>query len=378
MFTLIQNGNLYAPESLGKQDLLLVNDKILQIGNVDELALGALNLDLEVIDASGCVVTPGLIDPHEHIIGAGGEEGFSSRMPEIHVENLIESGITTVVGLLGTDTTTRHLNCLHAKVKQIKSEGLTSYMYTGGFEIPPSMFFSRLTDDLVTIDEIIGTGEIAISDSRWVDPPLYELAKVVSETMLGGKMSGKAGVTHFHVGERKGRLSLLHQLIEDYDIPIQYLYPTHITRSPELLKDAVKLAKRGAFVDMDIVEENLADCLHAYQADDGPMDKLTVSSDAHTPGGSPGKLYRQLVDCVLEYDFTLEDILPCFTQNTASILKLKNKGELAVGMDADVLVLDQNSLEIIHVFAKGQHLMKDSTLVKKVQQTEQVKESQPT
>jgi beta-aspartyl-dipeptidase (metallo-type) len=378
MFTLIRNGLVYAPEPLGKKDMLLVNDKVIQIGNVDELALSALNVDLEVIDATDCLVIPGLIDPHEHLIGAGGEEGFTSRMPEIAVERLIESGITTVVGLLGTDTTTRHLTCLHAKVKQIKDEGLSAYMYTGGFEIPPSKFFDRLTDDLVFINEVIGTGEIAISDSRWVNPPLYELAKVVSETMLGGKMSAKAGITHFHVGERQGRLSLLHQLVDEYDIPIQYLYPTHITRSPELLKDAIKLAKRGAYVDMDIIEENLADCLHAYQEGGGPMDKLTVSSDAHTDGGSPEKLSRQLVDCVLEYNFTLEEILPCFTQNTAQVLSLKSKGRLAAGIDADALVLDPKSLEILHVFANGQHLMKDNTLVKRPQQTQQVEESLPT
>src|SRR5215213_4296172 len=189
IFKLIRQGEIYAPEPMGITDLLLVNDKIVHIGQIDPTALLALHSDCEIVDAAGCVVIPGLIDPHEHIIGAGGENGFESRMPEINVERIIQSSITTVVGLLGTDTTTRHLACLHAKAKQIKNEGISCYIYTGGFEIPPQKFLTRLMDDLVLIDEVIGTGEIAISDARWVDPPLYELAKVVSETMLGGKMS---------------------------------------------------------------------------------------------------------------------------------------------------------------------------------------------
>jgi beta-aspartyl-dipeptidase (metallo-type) len=137
---------------------------------VGEAQLAALNVAYEIIDGRNMLLIPGLIDGHQHLIGAGGEQGFTSRMPEIPLEKIICAGITTVVGLLGTDTTTRHLECLHAKTSQLCDEGITAYMYTGGFELPPRTLFSLLSDDVVMIDKIIGTGEIAISDERYVDP----------------------------------------------------------------------------------------------------------------------------------------------------------------------------------------------------------------
>jgi beta-aspartyl-dipeptidase (metallo-type) len=167
-FTLLQHGNLYTPQAQGKQALLLGGSQIAHIGTLDEETLAATGLDCEVIDVSGCVIVPGFIDPHEHLIGAGGEEGFASRMPEILASQILTAGVTTVIGLLGTDTVTRHLSCLHAKASQLWAEGITAYFYTGGFELPPSTLTGSLVNDLVMIDKIIGTGEVAISDQRWV------------------------------------------------------------------------------------------------------------------------------------------------------------------------------------------------------------------
>ena len=79
MFTLIENGEVYAPESLGRQTVLLVADRIARIGDVDVQAISATGLECTSIDATGCVVVPCFIDPHVHIAGAGGKLGFSSR-----------------------------------------------------------------------------------------------------------------------------------------------------------------------------------------------------------------------------------------------------------------------------------------------------------
>jgi beta-aspartyl-dipeptidase (metallo-type) len=296
-------------------------------------------------------------------------------MPEIALHEIVSAGVTTVVGLLGTDTVTRHLECLHAKTRQLDDEGITAYMYTGGFELPPSTLTGSVMKDVVMIDKVIGAGEIAIADYRWVDPLLDPLAHLVTETMLGGMMADKAGVTHFHTGEGKQRLSLLHALLDNYAIPPHCLYATHITRSHELMDDAIALARRGAFVDMDTIEENLGECLRYYVAHDGPLEQLTVSSDAHTPGGSQHKLYAQLVSCVREHKFRLEEVLPLFTSNTAHVLKLAGKGELKADNDADLLVLRGGTLEIVHLFARGKPFIKEGRLVKPSQQEEQVAES---
>src|SRR3712207_3630411 len=152
MFILVENGEIYAPESLGKQTVLLVDGKIARIGDVDTEAISGTGLECTAVDATGCLVLPGFIDPHQHISGAGGEEGFSSRTPEVQVSEIVESGITTVVGILGTDATTRNLQSLLAKARQLEQEGITTYVYTGSFQVPVRTLTGSVTDDLVLID----------------------------------------------------------------------------------------------------------------------------------------------------------------------------------------------------------------------------------
>jgi beta-aspartyl-dipeptidase (metallo-type) len=374
-FLLIENAEVYAPKALGVQSVLLANEKIIKVGDVDRQALDTLGISYDVIDAHGMLLIPGLIDGHEHLIGAGGEEGFTSRLPEIPLSKIICAGITTVVGLLGTDTSARTLQCLHGKTSQLQDEGITAYMYTGGFELPPRSFFDLLMDDLVMIDKVIGTGEIAISDERYVDPQAHELAKVVTQTALGGKMAGKAGVTHFHVGSKDKRLSLLREILDEYKIEAKYLYPTHINRSKKLMDEAIKLAKHGSFVDIDSIDEDLAKQWTYYRDNDGPLEKLTFSSDSHTKGGSPEKLYKQFLSCVREHELPFEDILACLTTNPAEVLQLKNKGRIAEQMDADVVILEKDTFEIVHVIAKCRHFVKDAQLLRKSEQEELVEET---
>lgn len=370
--TLIENGDVYRPEPSGRQSVLLVGEQIANVGQIDAGRVAALEMELEVIDATGCLVLPGFIDPHSHIIGAGGENGFASRMPEILMSQLVGAGITTVIGLLGTDTTTRNLTCLHAKAAQLWDEGLTSFIYTGGFELPASTMTGSVMDDLVLIDKIIGTGEIAISDPRWIDPRLEDLAHVVAQTALGGQMAGKAGVTHFHTGPSDKKLKLIHELLTQYELNPSNLYITHINRSEALIEDAITLARRGVFVDMDTVEEDLGERVSYYLAHGGPLAQLTASSDAHTPGGSPRKLYEQFIDCIHFHELPLAEVLPLLTSNPATALKLTRKGHLQPGNDADILVLKQDTLEIVHLFARGRHLIKAGRLVQSSKQEEQL------
>jgi beta-aspartyl-dipeptidase (metallo-type) len=363
MFKLIDNGRVYTPDDQGTQSILLIGGTIGHIGPIDRLALEALPLPLEVIDASGCIVAPGFVDPHEHLIGAGGEDGFATRMPEVSLRQIVCSGITTVVGCLGTDMTTRHQTSLLAKTKQLEAGGITAYMYTGGYSIPPRTLAATITDDLVMIDNVIGFGELAISDKRCSEPALNELARMVSQAIAGGMIGGKAGVTHFHIGPGKKRLSLLRQMLEEHETPPQYLYPTHINRTEELMDEAIEFAGLGAFVDIDTVNDDLPQWLQYYREHGGDLGRLTVSSDAHTADGSPEKLYRNFVRVMRELDIPLVEVLPLFTRNPAAVLQLKHKGRLEQGADADVLILREHTLEVVHVIARGKPMVRDGQFV---------------
>jgi beta-aspartyl-dipeptidase (metallo-type) len=361
MLTLIENGEVYLPEPRGRTSVLLMNSSIARIGDIVRADVERLGVELEVIDAAGCVVTPGLIDPHEHLLGGSGEKGFSSQTPEITLTELVTAGITTVVGCLGVDTTMKTLAGLLAKAKGLREEGLTAYIWTGGYNVPPTTITASVRDDIMFIEEVIGAGEIAIADERSTDPTPHELARLVKDAYVGGMLSRKAGVTHFHTGEKPERLALLRTLLDDYRIAPESLYPTHVERTKELMSEAVKLTRRGVTVDIDTVEQDSAKWVRFFFDNGGDPARLTLSSDASIT--NPRTLFDQFRSCIHVGGYALERVLPFVTSNTARVLKLNRKGKLEAGADADVLVLERESLEIVEAIARGKRMVRGGQAV---------------
>jgi beta-aspartyl-dipeptidase (metallo-type) len=362
MLTLIENGDVYAPEPLGRQSILLTDGKIGKVGEVDPRAVEALGVEHEIIDASNYLVIPGLIDPHQHLLGGSGEKGFSSQTPEFFIGEIVTSGITTVVGVLGVDTTMKTMAGLLAKVKALKEDGLNAFVWTGGYDVPPNSIMDTVREDIMFIDEVIGTGEIAISDERGMDPPINELARVATHSYVGGMLANKAGLTHFHVGEGNRRLAPLRELLDSSNVEPEWLYPTHIERTEALMREAIALANKGTPVDIDTVEEDLSRWLRFYLDNGGDPRQLTASSDAAI--NSPRVLWEQVRDCILRHKHPMERVLPLVTSNTARILKLEHKGVLEKGRMGDILMLERGSLEIVHVISKGIFMVRDGALVR--------------
>jgi beta-aspartyl-dipeptidase (metallo-type) len=360
MLTLIENGEIYAPERRGINSILIAFGKILKLGDVDRRAVESLGVEIDYIDASNCFITPGFIDPHQHLLGGSGEKGFATQTPEIHAAEIIGAGITTVVGCLGVDTTMKTMAGLLAKAKALKEEGINAYIWTGGYDVPPATISGTPRNDIMFIEEVIGSGEIAISDERSTDHDPRELSRLVIDTHNGGMLAAKAGVTHFHVGEGKKGLEPLRILINDFPVKPEWLYPTHIMRSERLIKEAIALTKKGTTVDIDTVDEDLPKWLKFYLDNGGLPEKLTYSTDSAIT--SPQHLVEQLRACVLKHKFPLEQVLSLVTKNTAEVLKLNTKGTVEAGKAADLLVLHKKDLEIKDVFAGGQRLFKNGSL----------------
>lgn len=174
-------------------------------------------------------------------------------------------------------------------------------------------------------------------------------------------LSGKAGITHVHLGENERGLALLRTLVEEYNVEPAWLYPTHVERSETQMEEALEFVRRGATIDIDVVEKDLPKWLRYYFERDGDPGRLTVSSDAFLTG--PHNLLGQLRACVVEHGFPLEQVLPLVTANTARVLKLEAKGRLKEGSDADVVVFEHGALEVVEVIARGKRLVRDGVLV---------------
>lgn len=361
MLTLIENGEVYTPEPVGRQSVLLTDGKVGKVGEVNRAALEQLGVEYEVIDASGCLVVPGFIDPHMHLLGGSGESGFATQTPEFFIGEIVTAGITSVVGALGVDTTMKTMAGLLAKVKALDEQGLNAYLWTGGYNVPPTSIMDTVRDDIMFIQEVIGTGEVAISDLRGMNTSTTELARVVTDSYVGGMLAGKAGVTHFHVGEEERRLEPLRMILDEHDIEPSCIYATHVERTEKLMREAIDLAKRGCNVDVDTIAEDLPKWFRYYHDQGGPPERFTASSDAAI--SSPRVFFEQVRSCVTEAGYPLEKVLPLVTRNTARILKLKRKGTLEVGKWGDVLLLEKGTLDIVHVLSRGLFMVRDGSLV---------------
>lgn len=69
MAYLIKGAHVYNPDNLGVQDVLVVNDKIAAVGKDLTVVLP----ELETVEASGKILTPGFIDQHIHVTGGAGK-----------------------------------------------------------------------------------------------------------------------------------------------------------------------------------------------------------------------------------------------------------------------------------------------------------------
>ena len=232
MIIIIKNGEVYAPEYIGKMDVIIAGGKIEAI--VKSVSIPQDFAKVRVIDAEGKLVFPGFIDAHVHITGGGGEGGFKTRTPEIQLSDIVAGGITTVVGCLGTDGVCRDMKGLLAKARALDEEGISTYIYSGSYEIPVNTITNSCRSDIMLIDKVIGIGEIAISDHRSSQPTFEEFVKVVAEARVGGLLSGKAGIVNVHLGSGERRLQYLVNMVKETEIPIHQVIPTHINRSINL------------------------------------------------------------------------------------------------------------------------------------------------
>ena len=381
MIHLLRNVHVYAPEDLGVCHVLVAAGKIVAVS--DEVPQIASELLASDQDYTGKKLIPGLIDGHAHITGGGGETGFSSKVPAVHLSEYTQAGVTTVVGLLGTDDLTRSTSSLVAQVYALRESGLSAYCYTGGYHLPLTTLTGSVKSDIVHIEPVLGVGELAISDHRSSQPTFDEVARIAGDAHVAGLMTGKAGIVHFHLGDGERGMGLINELLQRTEIPARVLNPTHCNRKNELFEQACQLSRQGCYIDVTafpVAEDedglSAANAFKQYHASGCPVKQLTISSDGggclphfdhqgellHMDFGRNVALSETLKE-LLDDGQPIEQVVSVMTQNVATLLKLNHKGQIIVGHDADLVILDDDN-QIQDVMAMGRWHRKDhQTLV---------------
>ena len=386
---LIKNGEVYSPAALGKKDVLMGGGQILSVQPT--ISRAALPGEVEVIDAKGAAVVPGFVDGHQHFTGGGGEGGFSTRTPEMQLTMNTLNGVTTAVGLLGTDSHTRTVENLYAKTESFNNEGITAFMLTGSYWYPSPSITGHAARDLIYIRSVIGV-KLALGDSRGPHMELRDLCTLAADMNAAALVSKKPGIITVHTGEEKECLDLVFEVIEKHPGRAEIFVPTHINRKGKKINEqALELALRGAMIDATCLDFLPSKDTHPYSAadmaviaaDNGLLDKISFSSDAggsipiwdsdkkNVIGmgiGSPGALLFELNLLVNQKCMSLEKALKPLTVTPAQRYGLKGvKGEISVGADADLIVLDtdKNKMSIRDVFANGKVMVRNGQAIKK-------------
>jgi beta-aspartyl-dipeptidase (metallo-type) len=374
---LLKNGTVFTPEYLGKRDILIAGGKIIAVET--EIELPSYEF-LEAVDLEMQWVFPGFIDSHIHIAGAGGEGGPATRTPELNINDIIAGGITSVVGCLGTDGITRSVASVLMKAKGLKQQGISAWIYTGSYQVPPPTIMGSISKDIAMIDEVIGAGEIAIADHRSSYPSAEQFIAVAQEAKIGGLLGKKAGIVNVHLGEDEPPFQLIYNAVEKSGIHFKQFLPTHCNRTREVFDESKIYAKHGP---IDITtssypyytdsEVKPSDAFFEFLDAGVSIEHITFSSDS---GGSlplfddkgdfvkiayghPNSLLHEILDIIVKDETMTTKAVQTVTANPANILKLETKGCIKPGYDADILVLNPERRGIRYLYALGRKMIEN-------------------
>lgn len=383
--TVVRNARVYAPQPLGVVDLVLAGKSIAAVLDRGTAISG---IPYAEIDVQGRSVCPGFVDNHVHVLGGGGGLGFSSRAPEIQASQLARAGITSVIGMLGFDATTKSMAALLAKTKGLREDGLSAYCLTGAtLEHPVPTLTGKIRTDIAYVDEIIGVGEISISELGYGYDSYGAGAQYIAEAavagLLAGRLSRKSGYLCLQVPPYLTQvLKPMFDVVDKTGIPITQFVPSHVNQTEGYMSDAEAWGKRGGWVDIGAnysPANNYSRAILPAQAFSRlrgagvALERILMSSDGngappkeekgenkprvanYMPVGALHAVWRQIVQ---EEGASIEEALAIVTSNPARATGLAAKGEIAPGKDADLLVLNDD-LSIAHVIARGKVAVQD-------------------
>ena len=306
---------------------------------------------LQVIDASGRLVTPGLVDLHAHTFPYGSAIG-------IPADELVPfQGTTTAVS--AGDAGANNLAAFRRFVIGSTRTRLYAFVHIAnigltGFPIPELYNIDFAQPDIAAralaenADFVLGV-KVRMSENVIAKHGIEPLARAVKACELSGVTNAKV-MCHIGGVETPELMSRILDMLRPRDI-LTHCYSgapnltgkfTNIVQDGKLLPAALEAKKRGVHFDIGhgggSFDYTVAEAAIAQGA--GPD---TISSDMHVfSGNTPGMPFLTWVmSKFLNMGFSLEQVVAMATINSArAIDRLPKLGTLAVGAPGDVTMLE--------------------------------------
>lgn len=382
--TLITNATVIDPEAQGATQVGILGGRIAAL-----LDRGTAAVARTVIDASGCILLPGLVDAHAHLREPGltHKEDFSSGT---HASAL--GGVTTVLDMPTDDPWTATALQLSDKMAMARNHihvdvGFQAVVSRDLDLIPPlrelrpvsfelftadvpQSFLFETTDDVTEAlkrlhiaDTLIGispgdqslllgslhrqrSGDVAaFLDSR---PALAE-AQGISRAILAAAVTG----SRVHVRQINSSLgvdtwkrmrSLADVSVETTPQNLYFTAQDYPTRGADVKASPPFRSKADVDALRKAVADGLIDIIGTDHAPHTREEKATpYAAFADIPGGMPGlqTLLATMLKLVDDGLIGLPDIARMCARNPAERFGLgRHKGRIAVGYDADILVIN--------------------------------------
>jgi dihydroorotase len=305
---------------------------------------------LRVLDASGHLVTPGLIDLHAHVYPYGSAIGIPADelvpfQASTTVVSAGDAGANNFAGLrryIVGQTRSRIFAFVH-----IANNGLSGFPVPELFNIDyadPALAARALAENA---DMVIGV-KVRMSENVINQHGLEPLKRAIAAC----EMSGTKGKVMCHIGGVQTR-ELMSQILDTLrpgDV-LTHCYSgfpnnagegTNIVQDGKLLPAALNAKKRGVHFDVGhgggSFDYTIAEAAIAQGA--GPD---SISSDIHVfSGNTPGMPYLTWVmSKFLNMGFTLEQVVTMATANPARVInRIPKLGTLQVGAPGDASILE--------------------------------------
>ena len=391
---IIENGSVLAKDGV---IIAVGTDATLQEQYAEEIK------QAEVVDATGKIVTPGLVDPHTHIVYAGTRENeYAMRLEgQTYMEIMNAGG-----GIHATTRATQAASFeeLYEQSKErldkMLLNGITTIEAKSGYgltlehELKQLEVAKKLNEDhyMDLVSTFMGAHAVPLEykekPEEFVDLVINEMLPVVAEKKLAvfndvfcerGVFTPEQSKRVLEAGKQYGLIPKIHaDEIEPYGGAetageVKAISAEHLLRASD---DGIK-----AMADNDVIGVVLPGTAFFLMADYAEARKmidngvaLALSTDAN-PGSSPTLSLQFIMNLgCLEMGMTPEEVITATTINAAHAINEADKiGSIEVGKQADFTMFDvKNHLMLSYqygmnhaqtVVKKGKVVVKDRHII---------------